>query len=177
MRARLAALVISGLTLAVVLTACDNFATYTVVNDTSEELITWPLLVDCKGVVGNKADYLHEEVIRPFETLHYSEVHGEPRPSKCVQVVTSDRRLVLSEPYEDGGIYTVTTPVQPLGDPIPAQDDLPDRSVSESLRETPPALLVVWGLGLVFGLGVIAAFLFALFLTVRFFYRHYRGTT
>ena len=175
MRVKLAALVISTLALAVVLTACDNFATYTVVNETNEELITWPLFEDCKVIVGNKADYLHEEVIRPFETLDYFDVHGEPRLSKCVQVVTRDRQLVLSEPYEDGGIYTVTIPLQPLGDSIPARGDLPGRSISEFLRETPPALLVVWGLGLVFGLGVFAAFLFALFITVRFFYRHYTG--
>ena len=47
MRVKAAALGITVLALAVFLTACDNFATYTVVNDTNEELITWPLFEDC----------------------------------------------------------------------------------------------------------------------------------
>ncbi len=172
---RLAVLVITSTIAALFLTACDNFAGYTVINESDKQLITWPFFEDCGMVVGNKADYLHEEVIEPFERLHYHDVHGKPRDPKCVQVVTKDRRIVMAERYEDGGTYVVREPLEPRGDPIPERGDLPNRSFGEMIRETPPVALVAFGLQVMFALGFLVALLFALFITVRFLYRHYGG--
>ena len=175
MRVKLAALVITALALAVVLTACDNFAEYTVINQTDQELLTWPLLEDCGAVIGNNDDLLSPQVVKPYERHVYFDAYWGEDP-ECVQVVTRDRRLVLTEVYEYGGTYIVREPLQAYGDPVPERDDLPSPSFGQSFREGGWRLLVVGGLGLIFGLGVLAGFLFALFITVRFFYRHYRGT-
>jgi hypothetical protein len=174
MRVKLAALVITALALAVVLTACDAFAEYTVINQTDEELLTWPLLEDCSVVVGKENDYLHEEVVRPHDRHTYFDAYSPALPEpRCVQVATMDRQLVLAERYEYGATYTVTEPVRPFGEPIPERGDLPGQSLGEFFGETPPFYLATLGLGILFGLGVIAGFLFALFLIVRFFYRFY----
>ena len=174
MRAKLAALGITALALAVVLTACDAFAEYTVINQTDEELLTWPLLEDCSVVVGKENDYLHVEVVEPHERHTYFDAYSPALPEPgCVQVATMDRQLVLAERYEYGATYTVTEPVRPFGQPIPEPGDLPGQSVGEFFGETPPVYLAMLGLGILFGLGVIAAFLFALLIIVRFFYRFY----
>lgn len=177
MRVKLAVLVITALALAVVLTACDNFAEYTVINQTDEELLTWPLLEDCSVVVGNEDDYLDAEVVKPHERHTYFDAYSPALPEPtCVQVATMDRQLVLAERYESGATYTVTEPLRPFGEPIPEPGDLPGQSFGEFFGETPPVYLAMLGLGIIFGLGLLVAFLFALLIIVRFFYRHYRGT-
>lgn len=173
MRIRLAALPFAGVGLAVVLTACDNVAEYTVINQTDEQLITWALLENCSVGIGNENDYLREETIAPRERHRYFDVFGAPAAAECVLVATTERRLVLSEPYEDGGTYTIKEPLQPFGGPIPEQGDLPGQSwpshFAERLREHPLAT----GSWLALVIAVAAAGLFALFITARFFYRYY----
>ena len=174
MRARLAIFVTTAVALTSVLTACDAFADYTVVNRTDEQLLTWALLDDCSVVVRNEDDYLHEEEIQPQETVNYSEVYSPylPEPG-CVQVATKDRRLVLAEPYDYGATYTVREPLRPLGERIPEQSELPSESWGEFFSQLPPILYVQLGLAV----GFLAAFVFVAFITIRFFYRYYARKT
>ena len=177
MSIRLATLMVTGLTLVVLSTGCDAFAEYTVANHTDEELLTWPLLEDCRVVIGKEDDYLHAEVVKPRERHAYFDAYSPALPDPgCVQVATLDRRLVLAEKYEYGGTYTVAEPLRPFGDPVPEPEDLPGQSLKESFREMPPIYFAYLGLELLLGLGIAAALLSALFFTVRHFYRHYRGT-
>jgi hypothetical protein len=164
------ALVIAVLGLLVLLTACDDFIGYTVINETDEELITWPLEDDCDVVVGHRGDYLDEKVVKPHETYDYSKITGPVDP-KCVQVATKDRRLVLSEPYEEGGTYTVTEPLQPFSDPIPKKGDLPREPLSESFEEEPFLVVLTCAVALAFLLGVPVAS----FMAIRSLYRRCSG--
>lgn len=163
------ALVIALLGLLVLLTACDNFIVYTVVNETDEELITWPLRDHCDVLVGHKGDYMHEEVVEPRHTHDYVLVTG-PGDPECVQVATKDRRLVLSEPYEYNGTYTVTEPLQPFSDPIPKEGDLPYEPLSESFQEA-PWYVILWG---AFVLAILLGIPVASFIAIRFLYRRCR---
>ena len=141
MRAKQVALAIAALGLLALLTACDWFAEYTVVNETDQELITWPLLDHCDALVGHREDYLHEDVVMPHRRLDYFWINGPfPGPfaePKCVQVATKDRRLILSAPYEHGGTYTVREPLQPLTTPIPKRGDLPREPFGERFSDGP----------------------------------------
>jgi hypothetical protein len=173
-RVKLAALLILILALPAVLTACDTFAEYTVINETGEELITWPFLEDCDSVVSDKQDYLHEEVIKPRERHVYFDAYWGPE-AKCVQVVTKERRLVLAERYEYNGTYVVTEPLQPLGDPIPQHSDLPNQSWGETLREMPLIFFILAPLAFLFAVAFVVACLFGTVDFLRFLYRRYMG--
>lgn len=162
--------VIAVLGLLVLLTACDKFIVYTVINETNEELITWPLLDHCDVLVGHKGDYRHEEVVKPRQTHDYVLVTGPGEP-ECVQVATKDRRLVLSEPYEYNGTYTVTEPLQPFSDPIPREGDLPREPLSESFHEAPWYVILVGAFTLAILLGVPVVS----FIAIRFLYPRCRS--
>jgi hypothetical protein len=165
------ALVIALLGLLVLLTACDKFIVYTVINETDEELITWPLLDHCDVLVGHKGDYMHEEVVEPRQTHDYVLITGPVSDPECVQVATKDRRLVLSEPYEYDGTYTVTEPLQPFSDPIPKKGDLPREPLSESFQET-PWLVILWG---AFTLTILVGVPVVGFIAIRFLYPRCRN--
>jgi len=82
MRTRQAVLFIAALGLLVVLPACDWFAAYTVINETDEELITWPLLHHCDLLVGDRGDYLDQDVVMPTVRLStLTSVVSFPSPS------------------------------------------------------------------------------------------------
>ena len=174
MRAKQVALAIVALSLLVLLTACDWFAEYTVVNETDQELITWALLDDCDELVGHREDYLHEKVVCPHDTLDYFWISGTfppfPEPD-CIQVATKDRRVVFSAPYENGATYTIREPLQPLAGPIPKQGDLPHEPFGERFSDGP--FLTAWMVGyrLSIMLGAPAAALIA----IRFFWAHEKG--
>lgn len=174
MRGKLVAAAILTLALPAVLTACDTFAEYTVINQTDQELTTWPFFEGCAAVVSDKQDNLHEEVIKPRERHVYFEAYWGPE-AKCVLVVTKDRRLVLAERYEYGGTYTVREPLQPFGDPIPEQADLPNQSWGETLREMPPIFFIVVPFAFLFGVAFVVACLFGIVDFLRFLYRRYMG--
>ena len=174
MPVRLAVLATMALLLAIGLTACDNFAEYTVINETDEELLTWPLLEGCGDSPAQEEDYLHTDTIEPHQTHHYFDAYSPAIPEPgCVQVATMDRRLVLSEPYEYGGTYRISKPLRPFGNPVPNPDDLPHESWRESLRETHPFYIALLPVMAIFGLAIIGASAFGLMVTVRHFWRFY----
>jgi hypothetical protein len=178
MRIRLAALIGMAFGATLLLAACDNFVEYTIINDTDQELLTWPFFKDCGLAASDPDDYFGDKVVKARDRLDYFRIHGRRVDPKCVQVMTKDRRLVLVEKYEYGGTYIVSEPLQPFGDPIPERDDLPDPSLGDSLRtwvEGPPLAVAFNMLLMLFGLGFLAAFAFAVFIIVRFFWRHYVG--
>jgi hypothetical protein len=78
-----AALLAVALGLLALATACDSFAAYTVINETDEELITWPLLDHCDVLVGHDGDYLDEDAVMPRSTHDYSLISWFPEP-ECV---------------------------------------------------------------------------------------------
>jgi len=168
MRVKQATLALAAVGVLALLTACDSFAEYTLINDTGQELITWPLLHHCDKLVGHDGDYLDEDVVMPHSTLDYFYVSWFPEPG-CVQVATKDRRIVLSEPYEYGGTYTVREPLQPLTDPIPEEEDLPTKPFAEAFMEAPLFFtfgLAVWAsicIGFVSGTVVGITFLYLRF--------------
>jgi hypothetical protein len=147
MRAKRLALAIAAVGLLALLTACDWFAEYTVINETDQELITWPLLHHCDVLVGQRGDYLDEDVVMPHSTHDYSYISGQFPEPECVQVATKDRRLVLSEPYEYGATYRIREPLQPLSTPIPKESDLPRKPFTETFMDAPQTwsfVLTVW---------------------------------
>lgn len=170
MRVKQAALALAALGVLALLTACDSFAEYTLINETDEELITWPLLHHCDKLVGHDGDYLDEDVVMPHGTLEYFYVSRFPEP-ECVQVATKDRRLVLSEPYEYGGTYTVREPLQPLTDPIPKEKDLPAKPFTEAFMEAP----LFFTLGLAVWAGICLGVVIGTLLAMRFLYRRFRA--
>jgi len=169
MRTKRVSLAIAALGLLGVLAACSNEAAYTLINETDEELITWPVIHHCDALAAHKGDYLDEDVAMPHSTLEYSYISWFPEP-KCIQVMTKDRRLVLSEPYEYGATYTVTEPLQALTTPIPKESDLPRRPFTEGFMDAPilfSFLLTVWA-------GISAGVVSGTFVGTRFLYRRFR---
>ena len=175
MRAKQVALAIAALGLLALLTACDWFAEYTVVNETDQELITWPLLDHCDALVGHREDYLHEDVVMPHDTLDYFWINGPfPDPfadPECVQVATKDRRVVLSAPYEHGATYTVREPLRTLTDPVPKQGDLPREPFGERFSDSPFLTILMLASPFAMVLGAPPAALIA----VRFLWAHGKG--
>jgi hypothetical protein len=171
MRAKQVALAIAALGLLALLTACDWFAEYTVVNETDQELITWPLLHHCDVLVGHDGDYLDQDVVMPHSTLDYSYISGQFPEPECVQVATKDRRIVLSEPYEYGGTYTVREPLQPLTTPIPKESDLPRKPFTETFMDAPQTM----SFGLAVAAGMSAGVIIGTFMGTRFLYRRFRA--
>ncbi len=192
MRIKLVSLPVLAFSAGLILTACDAVAEYTVVNGTDQPLITRALFEgDCQLVRGNRADYLPERHVEPFETLLYEDIYGAGIGSqgvKCIQVLTADRRLILAAPYEEGKRYEVAEPTTFADEPAPEISELPKQSgpdqILEGIREEPVQnaiaigfFLVFFLIGLVLFVGTLAGIAYAAFLTVRRFYRYYRGTS
>jgi len=169
MRTRQAVPFIAALGLLIILPACDSVAEYTVINETDEELITWPLVHHCDVLVGHNGDYLDQDVVMPHSTFDYFCLSWFPEP-ECVQVATKDRRLVLSKPYEYGATYTVREPLEPFTDPIPKEKDLPRNPFTETFMDDP----VFWSLMLAVLVGVSAAVVGGTFVGTRALYRRFR---
>jgi hypothetical protein len=171
MRIKQAAVLIPALALLALLTACDWAAEYTVMNETGEELITWPLLHHCDALVGHDGDYLDEDVVMPHSTLDYSYISGPFPDPECVQVATKDRRLILSKPYEYGATYTVREPLEPFTDPIPKEKDLPRKPFTETFMELP----VLTSFMLAVAVGTSAGVMGGTLVAIRFLYRRFRA--
>jgi hypothetical protein len=111
----------------------DEFYKYTVINHTEEDLLTWVFRGECESLVGYTEDYEGDsfvEVVPPRGEVDVFHGTWEPKVN-CVQVATADRRLVLSSPYEYGSTYTVNAPLQPIGDPVPQFEDLPNKPLKD----------------------------------------------
>ena len=134
--------------------ACDPITGFTVVNDTNQPITSWLMLENCDDVIGNKGEYDHERTIPPGQQVDIFHL-GQSATGSCVQAVTEDRLLILSEPYELDRIYIVAEPIEP-GVFVPLEEDLPASSIWEGLSEQPPIFYIFAGLigfGLLGGLG------------------------
>jgi hypothetical protein len=177
MRIRRALVVGTIATVGILSTACDGSVAYTVVNQTDRPVTAWILYSECEDVTGYKGDYDYERSVGPGDTVEVSDVTGPgsvPRQPWCLQVVDQDRRLLLSEPYDDTGAstYVVTGDQQP-GATIPRKDDLPQQpwldQTWDGFRDWPIVTAFYW----LILLGFSAAVAFGAFITVRYFYRTY----
>lgn len=144
-------------------TACDSVVAYTVRNNTSEDLTAWVLFDDCERVVGYRDDYDYERDVPAGETAEVSDVTGSlPRGEWCLQVVDSERRIVLSEPYDhlrgSAPDVVIREPIT-RGQTIPDESTLPTRSFTQSFwREftIQPVTFIFSGLvlvGMLIGIG------------------------
>jgi hypothetical protein len=156
-------------------TACDTWVGYTVVNNTDQPVTAWILYAECESVTGYRGDYVHERIVGPGETVEVSDITGAvPEQPWCLQVIDQDRKLLLSEPYDETGTrtYTVTRDLRP-GATIPRKGDLPKQpwldDMWEGFREAPLAV----GFYLVIVIGFLAGLTYVAFITVRHFYRTY----
>lgn len=136
--------------IALTLVACDEVVDFTIVNDTDTDIITWVLLADCDER-GSRDEYRPEEIVPAHGRLHYEDIFGAggPPEGRCVQASTLDRRLILSEPYREGEVYTIEQPLEE-GPVVPEQTeqakaDYPMQwldSTYEGLQERPLATLI-----------------------------------
>jgi len=154
--------------LGMITSGCDGFVAYQVDNETDRELETWILYADCEEIIGKRGEYQYARQLPPHSTVRVSEVTGSlPNTPWCLQVVDSDRQLVLAVPYTDtsGVSVAVREPVVP-GPVIPLEEDLPGRSLGERFSEQPGGILFVL-LSIVLGLGLLAAVAYAVFVIIR----------
>jgi hypothetical protein len=129
---------LTGITfLGLVFTGCDSVIEYTVDNQTAQHLTTRAVFEeDCAIIGGRPSDYLSEEKISPRSRFEYAEIYGAGIDAvSCVQVLDSNRRLVLAEKYREGKIYTLTEPLAPTGEPAPDTPPLPDHEDWGQLKE------------------------------------------
>src|SRR5437870_1577195 len=84
--------------------ACDGVAEYSVTNQTSETLITRPVFRDdCSQTGGFRSDYLDEKSVPPMSTTSVEYVYGAGLDTvRCIQVLTTDRQIVLADEYSTG---------------------------------------------------------------------------
>ncbi len=163
---------------------CDSVASYTIENKTGSGLITRPSFEEnCLLTDGNQADFLPEQTVRPFEQYAYEDIHAaQPDGISCVQVLTTDRRMVLAESYKEGRVYTVAEPLTPISDPVPEISELPRQSGLEQhleqAKEHPLAKgveIVGWGIvlgfWLLFVVGLPLGAVVALLILVRRLWR------
>ncbi len=150
-------------------TACDAFATYTIDNKTDQPLITRGVMEeDCSQTGGLGSDYLEERSVPPNTAVDIEYVYGGAIDSvSCVQVLTSDRRLVLAEPYREDRTYTIDsiqTGGEATADPLTLPEHRDLGQLKEDLWEHPAqtiGILVILLIGLAFvvaiPLGVLAS--------------------
>ncbi len=171
--------------LALLFAGCDGIAQYTLINETQESLITRAVFEKCGLRNGNQSDYLSEQTVPPATPYQYEDIFGGAftETISCVQVMAPDRRMVLQEPYKENGTYTVSDPLQPLGQPLPDVSQLPRQSgleqIAEKMRDEPlqgsVEIAVVLVVPLAFLAAFIAGFVYTAVITIRFFYQRYVG--
>lgn len=159
--------------LSLLMTACDAVAHYTIDNRTDRVLLTWGLREKCSDEIGNGDEYLREHSVPPETATRYEEIYsGFPPYLQCIQVATYNRQLILSQPFDEGGVYVIEEPITP-GVFVPQTDELPDRSVSESWREGWLTELFFW----VPALLVLAALLYGGYCVILTVVRSARSNT
>ena len=126
----------------------DWIVSYTVVNNTDQSLLTWFMNRDCSQEGGSRYNGPAKEVL-PTERLDYDHIRGRFEGG-CIQVATVDRRVVLSQPYEEGALVVVSEPLAPIFGPIPPDAQLPGEpfTIKSVLDQSP---------GVLFGLALAAA--------------------
>lgn len=130
----------------------DSFVSYTVVNNTDQELLTWHMSVDCSELIGHRYDYALEERVPPGKRIVYGDAISGASKKGCIQVATTDRRLVFVQRYTLDAVVVISEPLAPISDPVPPIEELPagDWDVKAFIEETPPLLL---GTSVLFGIG------------------------
>jgi len=131
---RLSAVAVVAAVAAFTTSGCDWFTTFVIVNRTDVPLFTMAYMEDCSLPLGNRQDYLHEELIQPGEQREYSDTHDGPQP-KCVLAVGLDRQLVYAQPYDSGRTYEIAMPVETIGPPIPPAGALPNQTRREQIDD------------------------------------------
>jgi len=151
---RLSAVAVVAAVAAFSTSGCDWFTTYVIVNRTDVPLFTMGYMEDCSLPLGNRQDYLHEELIQPGEQREYSDTHDGPVP-KCVLALGLDRQLVYAQPYDAGRTYEIPMPVQAIGPVIPPAGALPNQTRVEQIDDLGQIQIgmILIGLGI---LGVVA---------------------
>ncbi|MEX0682201.1 MAG: hypothetical protein WD904_01250 [Dehalococcoidia bacterium] len=129
------------------LTACDAFLEFTVVNESGLPLIARVLEESCDESSLNKSDIVAEDRVPADGNLEYFE-SGAYFGGRCVQVYKENGELVLAEKYEYSALYTVPANPPVIGyvqttDVLPKQRWL--HSQWEWLSDQPVQFLLVWG--------------------------------
>ena len=149
------------------LAACDGYAAFTVVNESSLTLTARLLEESCDESSLNKRDVLGEDRVPARGILEYSDVlAGGLDAGRCVQVFTQDGNLVLAERYEESASYVVGVNPEALGK-VETTDMLPHQGwlhrQEEWLSDYPVSFLFSWG----FGAFVIGGVALGILLAVR----------
>jgi hypothetical protein len=129
---RLLAMAILLAAIGIMASACDYWADFTIVNASQHGVLTWVTYRSCDAPgFGRRDDYSSPATVAPNSTYHYSgRTAADP---KCIQVTTTERRLVVSRAAQMGVTITIHDPVQPVGDPIPQRGSLPQQTWGQRL--------------------------------------------
>jgi hypothetical protein len=152
-----AALVVLGV-FALLATGCSFIGHYTVVNESGGTLLTQFTTTDCPNEGGRLRLKNNWTVVAPQEHYEVTTFFG----TKCIVIADADRVVIATEKYSSGRTITVH--------PERRYEASADTGRQESFTADVPTPILIAG-GIVFG----AAALFALFITVQFFYRFYFG--
>ena len=165
-------MLVLGLILVVFSFYGDWVVSYTVVNNTDQSLLVWFMEGDCSKEIGYRYDYSPAEKVLPTERLRHHDIRGRFEGG-CIQVATTDRRVVLSQPYEYGAVVVVSEPLMTLFGPIPPAEQLPVEPFSlTSFLDEPPVTLAGLAMAAAGAIPLLAA---AALVLGRFRYRSPRG--
>ena len=132
-----------------------------IVNNTDQPLHAWGFYENCEESPGYRQDYFHDVLVPPGDTFNYSyDSPGPPEDVECVQVTDSQRRLVLSEPYEWNSTYVVDDATPIVDEPIPPVDQLPTQPLLDRLVEEAGEDPLGFAMGMAF-IAVVAVILLA----------------
>lgn len=165
-----------------VISMCGDAGVYfQVENNTDEPLHVWGFYEDCDKSPGYRQDYFHDVIVPPGDTANYSyDSPPPPEDVECVQVADSERRLVLSEPYEWNSTYAVDD-ATPLSEPIPPADQLPSQSLPDRLIEEAREQPVGFAMGATFvtvvGLVLVVVLPYGIFRAIRDLWSYRRSRT
>jgi hypothetical protein len=104
----------------------DWFVEYTVVNDTDVPLITRHMNHDCSRIAGYRYSYTPTKIVLPHQRLEYHASRGR-FTGGCIQVATTDRRLVQAVEYSSRVVVVVPEDAVPGSVLLPDPKDLPRR--------------------------------------------------
>ncbi len=157
------AAVLATVVLALATTACDTFLDYTVVNETNQSLLTWPIYhANCDTAEARQQ--LDVAQIGPYETFDYSSATRADDPD-CIVVATLDKRPVLIAEYGYADRYVVSDPVNPTGESLPELAEPTDPRgwdlFFDLFTDTHPIAAAIWAmffLGLLGGISYVIVY-------------------
>lgn len=148
------ALGIASFCVAGIMATAHGLVQYTVVNETTRDLLTWGMEGDCSRLSDRRGDYTRTEIVPAGGRLEYFG-YGPWLHADCIHVATMDRRLVLVEPYEDGAVVSVAEPLTIRPEPVPSPEDLSVPSAWERwVTEAPLPIRIFEAALLLLGLGL-----------------------